>query len=156
MTYNKQPWGWKRPRGTDANATRDNQPAGLGRRRRKARARGGRGDRGEPCHYLHDDERRRETPAGSSEGQRGRVGGGGGFPATGGGNGRVVGLLLGAAMRRRATAKLGDGGNNGEWRLEVDGGSGARVRVGEQLPVVFGAREPAAEVALVLAEPTKS
>jgi hypothetical protein len=59
-------------------------------------------------------------------------------------------------MRRRATAKLGDGGNNGEWRLEVDGGSGARVRVGEQLPVVFGAREPAAEVALVLAEPTKS
>lgn len=81
--------------------------------RRKQRARGGRRDRGDPYHYLHDDTWRRETPAASSEGRRGRVGAGGGFPATGRGIEGVDGLLLRVAMPGMATAKVWNGGNNG-------------------------------------------
>lgn len=44
---------------------------------------------------------------------------------------------------------MGDG-----WRST--GGSGARVRLGKRLPAVFGAREPAAEVALVLVQPKEA
>lgn len=36
------------------------------------------------------------------------------------------------------------------------GGRGARVRISEQLPAVFGTSEPAAEVALALVEPKEA